>query len=85
MPFGSAFGDEEALRDLAVREPLRHEAGDLAFPAGQLGRRCHTRILRPAIRGCKNTSVVKSPSRVIILSASQNVTDSCYTARHSVC
>src|SRR5437867_2372764 len=49
VPFGSAFGDEEA------------------------------------IRGCKNTSVVKSPSRVIILPASQNLTDSCYTARHSVC
>jgi len=41
--------------------------------------------LRPAIRGCKNTSVVKSPSRVIVLPASQSVTDSCYTARHSVC
>ena len=47
VPFGGAFGDEEALRYLAVREPLRHEAGDLAFPAGQLGRGCHDPNLAP--------------------------------------
>ena len=33
----------------------------------------------------KAPTVVQSPSRVIVLPASQNVTDSCYTARHNVC
>ncbi len=33
----------------------------------------------------KAPTVVQSPSRVIVLPALQNVTDSCYTARHNVC
>ncbi len=33
----------------------------------------------------KAPTVVQSPSRVIVLPASQNVIDSCYTARHNVC
>ena len=33
----------------------------------------------------KAPSVVQAPSKVIVLPASQNVTDQCYMARHNVC
>ena len=33
----------------------------------------------------KAPSMVQAPSKVIVLPASQNVTDTCYMARHNVC
>src|SRR5256885_9885555 len=64
VTLGGAFGDDQPLRDLAVRHPLGDERGDLAFAPGESAGAIHFRpILGARTRPPRNRYRNQVPGR----------------------